>query len=148
MVLDDRPAVVQLGLKFAPAIPAFRPIMEDVSAESIEQFLDVLAGLEAKGFATMFVAEDRGGELRGLLAIGMIPNLMTGVMIAEEMAWFVDPEHRARFVGPRLLTAAIEWARSNGLKGLKMGAPAGTAVGAFYESQGFTPVETVFILVL
>lgn len=148
MTPEDRPAVVQLGLRFAPAIPAFRPIMEDVSAASVEQFLDMLALLESRDMATLFVAEDRGGELRGLLAIGAIPNLMTGVPIAEEMAWFVDPEHRSRLIGPQLLAAAIEWSRARGLKALKMGAPAGTKVGAFYESLDFHAVETVFIKVL
>lgn len=139
----DESAVVALGLRFATTMPAFADILEGVSEQTLTAFYRSIIELE---ICTIFVAEDRGGDVFGCLAIVEVPHPLTGVPFAEELAWWVSPERRGIVAGPRLLTAAIEWTRGRGLTRLKMGAPAGTRVGDFYESQGFIAVETAYLL--
>jgi GNAT superfamily N-acetyltransferase len=143
----DRAAVVGLGLQFATTMPAFLEILEGVSAESLGSLFDQLLGPLADR-ADILVAEDRGGEVFGCLALVELPHVMTGLPFAEEIAWWVQPDRRGQLAGVRLLTAAMDWTRARGLKRLKMGAPAGTRVGEFYESQGFCAVETAYLKVL
>lgn len=139
----DEHAVVALGLRFATTMPAFLDILEGVSEHTLAGFFRAIIELET---CAILVAEDRAGEVFGCLAIIEVQHPMTGVPFAEELAWWVSPERRGIIAGPRLLTAAIEWTRARGLKRLKMGAPAGTRVGDFYESQGFVAVETAYLL--
>jgi GNAT superfamily N-acetyltransferase len=141
----DRASVVGLGLHFAGAEPAFATILEGVTEESLGGLFDRL--LEAD-YATVFIAEDRGGDVFGSLAIAVVPHLMTGQIFAEELAWWVSPSRRGMLAGPRLLEAAVRWARDRGCKHLKMGAPAGSSVGEFYLRNGFYAVETAYLKVL
>lgn len=89
--------------------------------------------------------EDRF-ELVGMLAIVVVPNLFTGYPVAEEIAWWVEPEHRGKgTIGPKLLRSAEAWATSRGANMVKMVAPAGSAVGFFYERMGYRLAESAFI---
>lgn len=82
----------------------------------------------------------------GMLAIVVVPNLFTGFPVAEEIAWWVEPEHRGKLtIGPKLLRSAEDWATSHGANMVKMVAPAGSTVGVFYERMGYQPAETAFI---
>lgn len=81
----------------------------------------------------------------GMLAIVALPHPLTGVPIAEEIAWWVEPEHRNSTIGPKLLRSAEQWATTNGANVVKMVAPAGSTVGEFYERLGYRPVETAYI---
>ena len=83
--------------------------------------------------------------LIGMLAIVAIPHPLTGRTYAEEIAWWVEPEHRGGLIGPKMLRHAEEWATRNGANVVKMVAPAGSDVGKFYEATGYQAVETAFI---
>ena len=143
----DRGAIIDLGLRFATSVPAFAAVVEGASSETLGLFLDVLADMGDK--ATILLAVADAGRIVGCLPICEAPRLfvLTGGNIAEELAWWVEPEHRGR-AGLLLLTAAIDWARAKNLKMLKMGAPAGTQVGTLYERKGFLAVETAYLKVL
>jgi len=81
----------------------------------------------------------------GMLAIVILPHPLTGVPYADEIAWWVEPEHRGGLIGPHMLRRAEEWATRNGANVVKMVAPAGSTVGAFYERRGYRAVETAYI---
>jgi GNAT superfamily N-acetyltransferase len=84
----------------------------------------------------------------GMLAIVLIPHPLSGQLLAEEIAWWVEPEHRGGSIGPKMLRSAEEWATTNGANMVKMVAPAGSTVGAFYERIGYQAVETAYVKAL
>lgn len=92
----------------------------------------------------IFVAEVEDGII-GMLALVAVPDPFSDVRYADEIAWWVEPAHRAGIVGPRLLMRAQNWTRSQRLPFLKMVAPADTQVGGFYERVGFRAIETSYI---
>jgi GNAT superfamily N-acetyltransferase len=110
--------------------------------------LDLIDALGPETATVLVAVDDSDDTVIGCFPIAAVPNLMTGEPIAEELTWFVDPSHRGLRAGPKLLTAAIDWAMARGLKMLKMGAPAGSELGRFYEKHGFQAVETAYFKVL
>jgi len=130
---EDREALVTLGLEFH-ADSRYRVFQ--ATRESIGVLFDTVMGT-----GEVFMAEV-DGVLVGMLAIVMVPVLMSGEMCADEIAWFVRPAYRGGSVGPRLLHAAEEWAMQNHANVIRMVAPEGTDVGLFYERCGYTPIET------
>jgi GNAT superfamily N-acetyltransferase len=110
----------------------------------------LIAGVMQIG--TIFVAEvDHGGRevapsrLVGMLAIVLVVHPLSGQKVAEEIAWWVEPEARGGSIGPKMLRVAEEWATRNSANMVKMVAPAGSTVGTFYEKSGYRAVETAFI---
>lgn len=83
--------------------------------------------------------------LVGMLAIVALPHPLAGGKVAEELAWWVEPEWRQGLLGPKMLREAEAWATRNGAVMVKMVAPAGTDVGEFYERIGYQAVETAYI---
>lgn len=94
----------------------------------------------------VFVAE-RDGRVIGLLALAVVPHILTGKMYADEVAWWVDPEHRSSSAGPRLIHHMEGWIRRKHLHMVRMLAPADSSVGAFYQKCGYQVVETAWIKV-
>jgi GNAT superfamily N-acetyltransferase len=84
------------------------------------------------------------GEVVGMLAVAALEHPIDGRRFGDEIAWWVEPEHRKGRAGYRLLCAAEDWARQEGLKALKMVAPYGTDIGTFYERRGYVAVETAY----
>jgi GNAT superfamily N-acetyltransferase len=105
---------------------------------------------------TIFVAEERvpSGRLdpgeavqKGLIGmIALVPRThpMNHSRYADELCWWVEPEHRGGSAADRLLSAAEQWARENRLSVLKMVAPAGSELGKHYERRGFALVESTY----
>lgn len=85
-----------------------------------------------------------GRQIIGMLGLITAPNILTGLRYADEIAWWVEPEHRKTRSAHRLLCAAEDWARQKGLSVLKMVAPAGSDIGTFYERRGYTLVESAY----
>lgn len=84
-------------------------------------------------------------EVVGMLALYVATHPLTGEEYGDEIAWWVDVEHRKGRAGWQLLRAAETWARARRLSVLKMVAPEPEAgVGRFYERIGYTRVETVY----
>jgi GNAT superfamily N-acetyltransferase len=91
------------------------------------------------------VVEQGDPYLVGMLAIVCLPHPLTGKPYADEIAWWVEPQHRGGSIGPKMLRAAEDWATTNGANMVKMVAPADTTVGKFYERMGYQAVETAYI---
>ncbi len=85
------------------------------------------------------------GSIEGFIAIFALNHPMTQEPYGDELAWWVNPEHRNGRVGYYLLRAAEDWARQMGLKMLKLVAPARPSdVGTFLARRGFTEVEVTY----
>ena len=87
-------------------------------------------------------------QLVGMIGLVALPHPITGQLIAEEVAWWVEPHSRKGTIGPRLLQAAEDWASVKGVTVLKMVAPAGSDVGTYYERRGYKALETAFVKVI
>jgi GNAT superfamily N-acetyltransferase len=134
---SDRSRVVEMALAFLAGTP-YGTLMPS-TPDLLERFVDVVFELGA-----ILVAECRDGDLVGMIALAVVPNLITGEPYVEELAWWVEPAYRTGTIGPRLLTAGEQWVRSRNLSLLKMVAPAQTRVGQFYERMGYTAVESTY----
>jgi GNAT superfamily N-acetyltransferase len=140
--MADKARILELGAHFLRTAPYNRYLEPD--DEALERFFDLIIGLGDERGAIL-VAETDWGGIFGMLAIVAVPHPMTGAVYADEIAWWVEPGNRGDLRGgPRLLKAAEEWSLARGLKMIKMIAPAGTDVGAFYERLGYVPIETVW----
>ena len=83
-------------------------------------------------------------KLIGMLGAVMSEYPITKEKHADEIAWWVEPEHRDSRAAYRMLRSFEEWARQNGANVVKMVAPEGSDVGNFYRRLGYTAVECVF----
>ena len=112
--------------------------------EALERLADVVVGQLG---AVLIATVPAGGSV-AMFVVVALEDPLTGDRYAEEVAWWVEPEHRGGLIGPRLLAAAETWARENKCPVLRMRAPVGSDVGAFYLRRGYTEVETIYVKVL
>lgn len=84
------------------------------------------------------------GAPTGLLAFIVLPHYMSGEMIADELAWYVEPEARAGGAALRLLWEAEKLAHEMGATRIKFSAP-NPEVSHIYERFGFKKMETVHV---
>lgn len=152
----DKPRLIEMAARFLLETPYGRLFDERATPMSLSELIGNVLAL-----GVIFVAEVSVGcaflcpgctarcapslKLVGMLAIVAIPHPMTGRTYADEIAWWVEPEHRHGTLGPKMLREAEDWAISQGANMLKMVAPAGSTVGRFYEHVGYRPVETAYI---
>ncbi len=103
-----------------------------------------------RSVAEMLIREDHGlllvdefyGELAGMIGMLATVHPTSWEPVAAELFWYVPPE--ARGGGLKLLFAAENWARENGLKRCIMIAP-NERVSALYIRLGYDELETQFI---
>lgn len=87
-----------------------------------------------------------GPRLVGFIAAVALTHPLTGELFADEIAWWMEPEHRGSRAAYQMLRALMDWCGQIGVPTLKMIAPAGSQIGTFYERMGFTAVETAYQL--
>ncbi len=148
--LEDVPALVVMASKFIKT-----SIYENVFPVEAAR-LEELATLLVKDHV-VFIAEQRPTWLpaehpmkppvQGMLALALVPHMLTGRLYAEEVAWWVEPQHRNGTVGPRLMHQMECYVRQNRLHMVKMLAPADSGVGDFYRKCGYQALETAWIKV-
>lgn len=144
--LEDIPDIVRLAQRFLLTTPYGRLFRFEPAriAQLAEKVLEL---------GTIWVAEclpyPETGETRlvGFLAVveGLEPY--SGQAYAEEVAWFVEPEHRRGVAGPRLLEAFEKWGRDKNLTFCKMVAPVevGSDLAGFLNKRGYSALETAFV---
>ena len=135
----DLERLVHLGVRFLTTTPAYCTLLRP-DPERLYVLLETALTL---GLGTVLVAEVDGEVVGGLVYV-ILPNPISGEATAEEIAWFVAPEHRTSSIGPRLLVAGESWCAANGATTIKMIAPAGSEVGRFYARRGYVAVETAY----
>jgi hypothetical protein len=136
--MADLPAIVRMGVRFmetaqpcgnVPADPCRLAVAAGVCLETGE----------------IWLAEEDAKPI-GMLAIYTMEHPLTGERVAEELAFWVNPESRSLLTGPKLLRCGMNWARQEGVGCLKMGALAGSRFGIFLKHMGFAEMETAFVL--
>jgi GNAT superfamily N-acetyltransferase len=147
--VDDKPRIIEMGLRFL-ALTKYGQLAGGGSADALAPLVDVCLLLGAvflvETDVSVFVDGDLFTETQvvGMLVLYVARHPLTSLPYGDEVAWWVEPEHRNGRAGHYLLRSCEEWARQNGLSVLKMVAPADSRVGDFYLRHGFTLVETVY----
>lgn len=142
--VEDTPVLVQMACQFI-ATSSYRG---EVAPNPTHQ-ARLIAHLLQHG--AIFIAVRPDGELQipvGFIAFALTPAVLTGELTACEIAWWVDPDHRASGAGLRLLLAGEIWARLNQATSIQMIAPVGPdpsddayGVGKIYRRRGYRPLE-------
>lgn len=142
---DDKPRLIEMSARFLLGSPYGAFFDNQATPDSIAVLIDNVLILGAIIVAEIEIVDEHRRELVGMLAIVALPHPLTGRKYADEIAWWVEPEHRGGTLGPKMLRAAEDWATRNGANMVKMVAPAGSDVGSFYERIGYSVVETAYI---
>lgn len=137
---EDTPRLIEMAARF---------LINSRYGEWLPSTPEQISGLIDTVFTlgVIYVAEQPGAILVGMLAVVDVPQAMTGRHYAEEIAWWVEPEHRGGPIWRRLHKAAEVWARNRQLD-LKMLSPAGSGLGVYYARLGYVEVETSWIKTL
>lgn len=135
---SDKSALVALGLRFLATVDTYKFLTP--SREALERAVDL-----SLDYGVVIVAELET-RIVGMIGLLALPHPLTGEGYADEVAWWVDPEHRGALrAGPLLLGLAEEWAQGEGLSMVKMVAPLPSRVGRFLERRGYWPIETAYV---
>jgi GNAT superfamily N-acetyltransferase len=133
--IEDVDAVAAMGARFIAQSRYGRLL--PIVPEQLEAFTAQLVAGEA---SAVFVAE-HAGALVGMFGVLLFEHPMSGVRVATEVFWWVEPS--ARGLGLRLFYTAQRWAKDRGAAVLQMIAPS-DEVRTLYERLGFDQVETVY----
>ncbi len=158
----DKPRLIEMSTRFIASAPLYRDLFNAADPQRVEALVDQVLEL-----GVVFVCErvtlmspgqmlagtanhpsiGERSRLVGMLGlVGPLPHLLMGTY-AEEVGWWVEPEHRNGTIGPRLMHHMECWCRQNRVYMVKMLAPVDTDVGAFYEKCGYRAVETAWVKV-
>lgn len=123
----------------APAVAALMAqLAEHASGNPDAGVEGRVCALLARPDQAVFVAEDAGGQLVGLLSVGHRPTLWHSGPSALIDELVVERAARGRGVGRALVTAAFEWARAAGCSDIGVSTGfANAAARAFYHRVGF-----------
>ena len=130
----DIPALVALGVQFLTTSEYAAHCPPDAGA-----ITTMLETLIPRG--SVFVAE-MDGAVVGMLGLLLHPHLYSGLLVADELFWFVDPAARGT-AGMRLLAHAEAWARDQEATRIQMVGPNGR-VGQLYRRRGYVFIEASF----
>ncbi|HEY5921288.1 MAG TPA: GNAT family N-acetyltransferase [Kofleriaceae bacterium] len=140
-VREARPsdaAALLAHLKALAAEPGINiPLAPDEITTTLEQEKDLLAAIEASPHAIMLVAE-AGGKVVGELSLKVISS-RRAVQHVATLGMSVKLDWRGKGVGRALMTDALEWAPSAGIKRIELYVYVRNAPAiALYEKFGFT----------
>lgn len=100
---------------------------------------------------TMFaIAAKKEQEVVGFMVmIRYSPPMAPNKVLAQELAWYVHPDHR-RLLGMRMYKIAKDWAISMGVDALIMTSLVSGEkdLGPMYEKMGYINIETLYALPL
>lgn len=141
---DDVPRIVAMGRKFWSQT-AYAPHVI-YCPDSI-----AASALEMMGAGLLLVAELEGVAVGavGLMAVPCYAN--RDVLMAAELYWYIEPEHRDSGAGKALLVAIEAAARAAGVKIVGMmllEAVEPEKAAAIYKRLGYSPGERTFFKVL
>lgn len=150
--IDDIDRIVEMSINFLTSTPFGRLIGGDAKPEMLAQMIAVTLAqgviMVADADVETIIDGDTFTEQRviGMLALYVATHPLTGLPMGDEIAWWVEPEHRKGRAGWMLYRATERWALEHGLSMIKMVSPANEpSVGAFYVKIGYTPAETVYL---
>lgn len=136
--------------------PAVQLLVESYStteySEAIKPHYDSIAGhliaMMANPFALVLVATKDDGEHVGV--VGALAHQMwlnRSHVIAQELFWYVQPDHRKTKAGKRLMAGLEDWANNIGADAIAVAAavnPQQKRMKNIFIKQGYTETETFF----
>lgn len=140
-IAHDTPRLLEMAVRFLNETE-----YADHVTPNPERIAKTVAYLLEAGAA--FVAITDTGAIVGMVGFILVPSIVSDDLVANEIAWWMEPEYRHTSVGPRLLGAGMEWARSQLATVIQMIAPVGAraSLAAWYERLGFNELETTYQL--
>lgn len=83
-------------------------------------------------------------EDKGMIAGRVVPFLFGPQLVAAEIGWWVEPEHRKSGTGKVLIKAFEDWAEDQGCEIVIM-ASLSEELEKFYEKTGYKIVERMYM---
>jgi len=141
--LDDLPDVVRLAEAFAHESPY---ASETITGE-IEQFAKDLLRDPTKGIVVLYVKD---GKPVGLIGGIITKMLMSQSLIATELMWYVEPEHRGSRKSLALKEAFEFWGRKMGAKFIAMSSllQSNPSIERYYDRTGYKLQEKAYLKVV
>lgn len=140
--VDDVPRIAEMAKRFLDTT-GYGAIVPNVKRASLAGAAEAII----RHGGVILLAQKGPPELRhtvGFCALMQATHVLTGEDYADEVALWVEPEHRKGTVGGRLLLAAEAWTRQKSIPCLKMVAPVGSRLHQHYQHRGYVPVETSY----
>lgn len=130
---EDIPRIVEMGLRFHR-----ESTYRNHLSSNPEQI-----GLLAEKVMTsgICLVSEQNGVVCGMIGVVLFPHFISGELIAGEVAWWVEPEHRGS--GLKLMREAERRAREAGATKMQMIAP-NAHVAAVYERLSYEFVESAY----
>lgn len=132
----DIPRIIEMGHQFIVTSEYLCHV-----GENHEQISALALKLITDDNGALLVATDRGDRVVGMIGMLAFSHHISGELIAGEIIWWVEPEHRG--LGLKLFRAAEKWAIGHGVKRIQMIAP-NDGVGKIYARMGYTPIEVAY----
>lgn len=129
---EDLPVLVDMAEKFAKSTEYAEYLPTDHLQDVIRYFLG--------GQDRIIIMHGNDGMLAGMLA----PLMFSKTMIANEVAWWVEPDKRKSKIGAELLEAFEYWAKMIGAKFVQMSS-LDESVGSLYEKKGYKLYERAYM---
>ena len=139
--LADLDALVDLSLRVAAGSAAQAGVRAD--AAHVRSFVE-LALRNPHGIGV--VAEDEGGVV-GLCAFSIYPHMLSGELIAGQLCWWVDPEHRGALRGIRHLEATTAVCEAKGATLMQIQS-ADSQIHRVLVGLGYQKADTIYERVL
>lgn len=112
-------------------------------------FVTTFHSLLNAGVAGVIIAVD-DDKVVGAIGGVVTQQPFTGQRVAIEQFWFVDADHRRSGVGHELLAAYERWAVASDVEAIVMVhlLPGHDRLRKLYESRGYRPLETSYIMTI
>ena len=108
---------------------------------------EFLHNLRTSGNLVAFVAEGDDHTIIGCIVGVRSKQMMTDVVLLEELYWYVEPEHRGGTAGFRLVDHFIKWSKDNQCGGVVMArlSAGHDNLHRYYTRHLFKEIETHYL---
>ena len=137
-VLDIVLAVKQ----FCKEVP--HPAWGRFDSNKVKDLVSSLIDSEA-GFVKIVTIDE---EVVGALIATATPVPINSFIFAQELMFWLDPDHRNGKTSPKLIDAYVEWSKAVGCDFVRLSTLdelLDSRVGVLFKRKGFKPIETAYI---
>jgi GNAT superfamily N-acetyltransferase len=131
--IEDLDLAVSLAMKFAANSP-YKDMVDEATIRSLATEM-----ITSKNYAVVLLHDEDG-----FLAARVAPFPFARFFVAQEFAWWVNPEKRGQGIGKELREAFEEWGRKIGCKAVVI-TTLDPECGKDLEAEGFKPYEYAYM---
>jgi GNAT superfamily N-acetyltransferase len=142
---EDAKDCIMMGVKFFEASP-----YHDKIPYKLESITDLFYKLLEEGFI-LVACNTEDGRCVGMLSVILSPFMINDdVIIASEVTWWVDPEHRHTNLATRLKVQAEEVSKERGATLMSMSVLSNSPpeIAKMYLRDGYEALESSYVKVL